>query len=321
MIESTPSRASYVLLAFLIAGLGLAAVITFGTQTSKILSTVGNPVPAGAGVNAPPDAPAPGETTAPVADSQAAIAAAEVAGLLIVRTGTLDLEVADLGSAVASADAAVTRSGGYVSASTRAAKADDSTAQSTYRIPSAGWDRTLGAIRARASVVKTEETKTQEVTGQVVDLSARISNLRSTEAALQGIMAKATKIADVLDVQTQLTTTRGEIERLVAEKAGLADRASFGSLTVTFRLPVPPQPTVTPAPMKVWDPGTDVANATGKLVRIGQRATSAGIWVAIVGLPIVIVGAIVLLVGWQVVRLGRWLLARRSDANGSSLAG
>jgi len=254
-----------------------------------------------------------------VADGQVVTAAAPIPALLIVRTGTLDLEVTDLAQAIAAADDAVTRSGGYVSASTRTVTTDDSTTRATYRIPSAAWDATLGALHALAREVKAEEIRTEEVTGQVVDLTARISNLRATEAAFQAIMAKATKIKDVLDVQAQLTTTRGEIERLVAEKASLEKQASFGSLAVTFGLPVQPKPPATPKPVKAWDPGTDAANATAKLVRIGQRATSVGIWLAIIGLPVAFAAVFLLVLGWQVVRLGRWMLARRSEATGSPL--
>jgi hypothetical protein len=151
------------------------------------------------------------------------------------------------------------------------------------------------------------------VTGQVVDLGARISNLRATEAALQAIMARATKISDVLDVQKQLTATRGEIERLVADKTQLEGRAAYGSLKVTFNLPTPPA--VVKA-QKGWDPATDVDRATGKLIGIGQRATSAGIFLAIVGLPVLIGGGLLLLVAWQLYRMVRWLVGRRTAEGG-----
>src|SRR5689334_13217783 len=249
MVQSTDNRAAYLLVGLLVVGIAFATLTLAGSQTSTILSTVGNAIPGSrAGAAAPPDEPAPAPT--PAAGGQAALAAAPMPALLIVRTGTLELEVPDLAQAIAAADSAVIRAGGYVSASTRAATADDATAQATYRIPSAGWDRTLGALRAVAREVRAEKITTEEVTGQVVDLTARIANLRATEAAFKAIMAKATKISDILDVQAQLTTNRGEIERLVAEKDSLADQASFGSLNVTFGLPVPPKPTVTPTPTK-----------------------------------------------------------------------
>jgi Domain of unknown function (DUF4349) len=319
-VDDSISRRSLLALAGLVVAIVVFAMLTMGSQTSKVLSTVGNAIPAyDAGAAAPPEEPAAPPTTEPAAGGQAVTAAQQVPALLIVRTGTLDLEVTDLAQAIASADSVVTRAGGYVSASTRTVTANDSTTRATYRIPSAAWDTTLGALHALANEVKGEEIKTEEVTGQVVDLTARISNLRATEAALQAIMAKATKIKDVLDVQGQLTTTRGEIERLVAEKGSLEKQASFGSLAVTFGLPVQPEPPATPKPVKAWDPGTDAANATAKLVRIGQRATSVGIWLAIIGLPIAFAAAVLLVLAWLVVRLGRWMLARRSEATGSPL--
>src|SRR5665811_879405 len=63
-----------------------------------------------------------------------------------------------------------------------------------------------------------EQSQTEDVTTQIVDLSARITNLEATEAALQAIMLKATKIADVLAVQQQLTDTRGQIEQATADR-------------------------------------------------------------------------------------------------------
>jgi hypothetical protein len=318
-VDDPISRRSLLALAGLVVAVVVFALLTMGSQTSKILSTVGNPVGGyDAGAAVPPQEPAPAPTKEPAAGGQTAIDD-QIPALLIVRTGTLDLEVPDLAQALAAADAAVTRVGGYVSASTRTVTTDDSTTRATYRIPSAAWDATLGALHLLAREVKAEEIRTEEVTGQVVDLTARISNLRATEAALQAIMAKATKIKDVLDVQGQLTTTRGEIERLVAEKGSLEKQASFGSLAVTFGLPVQPKPPATPKPVKAWDPGSDAANATAKLVRIGQRATSVGIWLAIVGLPIALVAVVLLVLGWQLVRLGRWILARRSVVTGSPL--
>src|SRR5262245_56598474 len=94
----------------------------------------------------------------------------------------------------------------------------------TYRIPSARWDDALDALRGLAAKVLNEDTQAVEVTGQVVDLDARLSNLRSTELALQSIMTKATRISDILDVQNQLTSVQGQIEQLTAQKNHLTDQ-------------------------------------------------------------------------------------------------
>jgi hypothetical protein len=113
-------------------------------------------------------------------------------------------------------------------------------------------------------------------------------------------MVKATTIKDVLAVQDKLGDVRGQIEQLVAEKAQLEGRAAFGTLTVIFSLPATP---ASEAVRQSWDPATDVDAATGALFGLGQAATSFGIWLGIVGLPLLVVAAIVVAIGWRLRRL------------------
>ncbi len=299
------------------------AALFSGGQTPTILSTVGSAIGDHAGAGGATGqggsipASTPRATAAPAGGKVAALAAVPPT-LMIIRTGSIDLEVADLDAALRSSDAAVARGGGYVDASTRAPGNAEGDATVAYRIPGAAWDATLDSIRSTARTIRSEQVKTEEVSDQVIDLGARIANLRSTEAALQAIMTKATKISDILAVQDQLTTTRDEIERLVAGRASLEDRAAFGSLTVTFRLPVPVAPSPTPVPKAGWNPGKDVELATARLVTIGERSTSIGIWLAIVGLPLLIAAAIATVVAWQLVRLARWIVARRDPAGNAA---
>ena len=306
----------------------VAGLLLTGGRTATILSKVGSAVGdstgiSGSGADTTGQDPASGSGSGGTAGfgngssggSEVADAAVGPPTLLIVRTGTLELEVGSLDPALTAASNLVGADGGYVSASNETGAGAKASATVVYRIPAAAWDATLAGLRGLATTVRHQQVSTEEVTGQVVDLGARIANLRATEAALQAIMARATKIADVLAVQEQLTTTRGEIERLVADKATLEGRAAYGSLKVTFALPAP---AAVDTAQKGWDPATDVDRATGKLIRIGQRATSAGIFLGIVGVPVLIVGAVGLFVAWQLYRLGRRLFRRRTPEAGLS---
>jgi uncharacterized protein DUF4349 len=285
------------------------AVLINGGRTSTILSMVGAAIPPTTG-GADPAGGKPattGDQSTSATGNALANAAIQLPTLLIVRTGSLDLEVTSIPAVTASANDIVAAAGGFVSESKETGVAEAGAATATYRIPAAAWDRTLSGLRGLATV-RGQQVQTEEVTGKAIDLRARITNLRATEGALQAIMSRASKISDVLDVQRQLTDTRGQIEELTAQQVQLEDRAAYGSLTVTFRLPAVP-PTI--APVAGWDPASDVAQATGKLVRIGQRATSTGIWFAIVGIPILVGGLVLAIVAWQLYRLTRWLLRRR----------
>jgi Domain of unknown function (DUF4349) len=217
--------------------------------------------------------------------------------LLIIKTGNLSLQVKDIDAGLADASAKIGALGGYVAGSDRKGDGDQTVATATYRIPAASWDSALVALRGLADKVLAEQTQSQDVTGDVVDLGARITNLQATEAALQAIMARATKISDVLDVQTQLTDVRGQIEQLSTQRKHLQDQAGYSTLTVAFSLkPPPPVEKAT----KNFDPGSEVDKATASLVDVLQALATAGIWFGIVWLPILlalaVIGGIVLLV-------------------------
>lgn len=218
--------------------------------------------------------------------------------LQIVYTGSLQLVVADVEAALARAKTAVAASGGYIGASQESNNADQPTAVITYRIPANRWEDTIAALRGLATKVVAEETQAQEVGGQVVDLQARIANLRASEAALQGIAQNTAKVSDLLDVQSQLTDVRGQIEQLDAQLKRLSDQVAYGTLVTTFGLEV--QQVQTAA--KGWDPAADVDGATAAMISLGQRLASGAIWFAIVWLPLLAVALIVLFALWKVAR-------------------
>src|SRR6185295_9437762 len=67
---------------------------------------------------------------------------------LIVRTGTMTIEVATMDAALLRARTAIAGLGGYISASDQANDGDRILASVTYRFPSARWEDAQAAIRA-----------------------------------------------------------------------------------------------------------------------------------------------------------------------------
>lgn len=272
---------------------------------SAILSAVGSSVDDQGGTGSPAEQPAaataaPAPYAADEQDGAAFRAASGVdAGPLIVRTGQLNLEVATLDEALAAAEQAVAAAGGYVAASQRSGDEDRASATVTYRIPVERWEATLAALRKVGTKVLSEQTASEEVTSQVVDLGARLVNLRATETALQAIMTKATKIPDILEVQAQLSSVRQEIEQLTAQKQALEERAALATLAVGFSLP----PVVAVAQVREgWDPAKQVDEAAATLVGIGQGVASAMIWAGIVLLPLALLLGIGIGIAWLIVR-------------------
>ena len=227
-------------------------------------------------------------------------------GVQIVKTGSMTLEVDSIDNALAQAQATIEGLGGYIASSNRYGSGDETSASITFRLPVARWDDALTAMRGLGLRIISEQTNTADVTSQVVDLDARITNLRATETALLAIMETATEIKDILAVQEQLTTTRSEIEQLIARSDYLKDQAAMSTLSVAFVLP---EKTVTTVATNEWDFNKQVDQAVAALVRIGQGLATIGVWLIIVGLPLL--GS--LLVLWILYRIVR-RVTRRSQA-------
>lgn len=304
----TTDRSHLLRLAALAALIAIAVGACAGN--SAILSTVGGPITdqgrTTGGAAAP--AAAPSAVSGPATGGSGSDNAAPLpsSGPLIVKTGSLELQVDDVDAALVKARTLVAGFGGFVSDSQESTSGSQPTASITYRIPADQWDAALAKLRSLAKKVISERTQAVEVTGQVLDLEARITNLKVTEAALQAIMAKAVKISDVLDVQQQLTTVQGQIEELSTQQAHLQDQAAYGTLTVGFEMP----PAVVQQATQGWDLGGQVDQAVAQLVQLSQGLATIGIWLAIVGLPFLVVLAVVLGIVAFLVR--RFVPRRRS---------
>jgi hypothetical protein len=227
--------------------------------------------------------------------------AAPVDDTKIVRTGSLELTVADTDKALVAGRDAVRAMGGYVGSSQQKRSDDSILATVTYRIPVARWEDALDALR-RLGKVLAEQTDAAEVTGQLVDLDARIRNLKASETALVGYAAQAPKTSDLLEIEARLTDTRGEIERLSAQQATLSDQAAMATLTVTMGTEAV---AVTQAAAN-WDPAAEVDRASASLIGVGRAIVSFGIVFTIVWLPILAGLAIVAFAGLGIARRLGW---------------
>ena len=301
----------------LVAIVGMMLAACGGSAGSQILSTVGAPIDdtggsagASAAASAAPAEEAPGNAVdgsgqVPASVGGQAPLSAPRDDLEIVYTGSLQLVVDDLASSLAKAKAAVLATGGYVGASQESNDGDRSVATITYRIPATRWEDAIDDLRGLATKVVAEQTQATEVGGQIVDLEARIRNLRASESSLQEIAKGTGKIPDLLQVEAQLTEVRGQIEQLEGQRAQLKDQVAYGTLVTTFGL----EAVQVQAQAKGWDPKDDVDGALATLIGAGQAIVSGLIWVAIVWLPVI---GVLVLIGLAV----RWLYRRVAPSGG-----
>jgi hypothetical protein len=222
----------------------------------------------------------------------------------IVKIGTISIQVTVLDDAVTRATDQIHVLGGWMAGSDRTSTIAQDSASVTYRIPADKFEDALAVMRKLGVKILGEHTESTPVGGQIVDLQARIANLKASEKALQAIMDKATTIADILAVQQRLTDVQGQIEELSGQLAGLTDQATYSTLTVIFVVPTPatpspslsptptPSPTATPIP---WSAGDQAGQAVGALGEVGKGTATLLIWVAILIVPVSVAGLFLLM--------------------------
>ena len=205
----------------------------------------------------------------------------------VVRSGSFSLEVADVEASLTKLTGIVKSQGGYVSGSYRYTDASMPYLTVTFRIPAASFDASVLALRAEGTVLS-EQISTYEVTMQLVDLEARLRNLRASETALLELMTRATTVSDVLAVQTQLTAVRSDIESYDAQRAALADQVAMTTISVT----ISPIGSSIGNAASGFDLGKEVSLAIANLISVGRTVIVAAINLVIVVLPIALIGAL-----------------------------
>jgi hypothetical protein len=207
-----------------------------------------------------------------------------------VKTGEVTLEVEQVGEALGRVRALAVELGGYVGGS-QAGTLDDR-ASLTIRIPAASFDEAIARLHEMDAEVVAEATREQDVTGQVVDLEARIDNLRASETSYRELVARAERVEDILAVQSRLDEVRGQIEQLTAQLDAIEGQAALSTLTITLI----PKAAPIVEQSETWDPGAQLDRALASLMGIGQGLLDGAIWFAVVWLPILLVLSFIVLI-------------------------
>jgi hypothetical protein len=153
----------------------------------------------------------------------------------VIRTADLGLEADDPAEARRKASELVEREGGFVATSevTASEHQDRSSVALVLRVPADRFSAVLSSLRAMGTHVSRERVAGQDVTEEWVDLEGRLRTQRALEEQMLGILKDAKTVKDALDVQKELATVRGEIERIEGRTRLLRDRTSLATITLT----------------------------------------------------------------------------------------
>ena len=205
----------------------------------------------------------------------------------VVRYGNLSLEVKNADDALARVTAIVESAGGYISSSSRSGEGDNLYLSATLRVPAADFSAVMASLRGEGEVLY-EDIGSYEVTMQVLDLEARLENLRASEAAFLKLLDRAQTVADVVAVQSELSRIQGDIESYEAQLSGVKDQVEMASINVSLSLPVSPVAEASGD----FDLGYEISSAIANLISVGRAVIVAAINIVVIGAPIALLGGL-----------------------------
>ena len=161
----------------------------------------------------------------------------------IIRNAELTIELDALDEAQRKLTSIAESHGGFVVTSESrqrdAGGGQPAAATVEMRVPAPRFDAAVSQIRALGGSVRQEKTTGRDVTEEYIDLEARLRAQRALEAQFLEIMKRAQKVSDALEVQGELATVRGEIERVEGRRRFLENQSALSTIKVTLQSPQP----------------------------------------------------------------------------------
>lgn len=161
----------------------------------------------------------------------------------------------------------------------------------TIKLPVKNFDAYYNEVREIDGEVVNANISTLDVTEEYIDITSRLENLRDVEEQLVEILQKAESVTDILAVQTQLNTVRGDIESYEQRKRYFDSQTDYAYITLSFSI----DKTGMNITDEEWKPLGEFRAAFSSLISVFKGLINASIWILVFS-PIILipVGIIIL---------------------------
>ncbi len=209
------------------------------TVDPELAEEEGVPGPPGPPGAAGPAQPAAQETASAVpapAQSSGGSPQGLVGERQIISQASLDLQVSDVNAATVQLRGLVQSFGGFIEHVSMSGGPNPEHGSAVVRVPS---DRFLDALESIERLGKAlgQSLGQRDVTGEAIDLEARLKSGRSAEESLLKLLERAVSVSDVLTVERELARVRADIERFQGQLEFIQRSVALATIAVSFVLP------------------------------------------------------------------------------------
>jgi Domain of unknown function (DUF4349) len=155
----------------------------------------------------------------------------------LIRNGALVVEVKSVEDAIKTATRILKAQQGDLMGLQDSRPSDGNTpyvVEMQIRVPQARLDATIEAL-GKLGTIQSQSITAEDVSTQLVDLSARLRSLRATETRLQELMQRSGSVRDILVVSQELSKVRETIEQLDAQYTNLRNQVAYSKITLTLQ--------------------------------------------------------------------------------------
>ncbi|MFC5792014.1 DUF4349 domain-containing protein [Agromyces tardus] len=151
----------------------------------------------------------------------------------VVTTGYMSITVDDPIAGASDAAALANGAGGRVDSRTETPGTDTQPASASLvlRIPADELDGVIDDLR-KLGEVNSVSLNASDVTQQQQDLDARITALTASVNRLLALLDEADTTADLIAIESELSTRQAELDSLTQQRDWLADQVDYSTITV-----------------------------------------------------------------------------------------
>lgn len=153
----------------------------------------------------------------------------------IIMTGYISLDVKNVVESMDEISRIARELGGYVVSSNKYEYDERVHGEISIRVPAERFEEAFSRLRQIAVEVPSENTQSQDVTQEYIDLQAQLRNLEATEAQYLEILQKAQTVQEILNVYRELSNVRGQIEQVKGRIQYLERTSDMALIQVSLR--------------------------------------------------------------------------------------
>jgi len=212
--------------------------------------------------------------------------------LKVIRIGNISISVDDIDATIGQVNTTLEKYKGETLGMQDNGKGKDRIVNLTLRVKEVDFDAFYQELKDLDGEYEYSNISSNDVTETVLDMEARLKNLKSVETQYLSILKKATTVSDTLAVQRELTTVRSEIEYLESSLDNMERQTDYSTVYLT----ITQSSTGSSLTDEEWRPSGILKDASRALVDFAKFLGTAIIWVlvfspviAAVVIPVVII--------------------------------